>query len=211
MQMKPLSGVFVAVTLWVLPICGQSYYKHNFRLGLGAGQPRGDLRNLFSDSFGLGVGYGYRFHEYFQVDTGLDVLFGAAGVRDFLPSEFGNLRIRDYQYLLPLGGRAIIPIADERIHIMGGGGGAYMRYSERISQPSNYFRISCDVCSARSGWGYYGLLGASVALDRNRNFRLGVTSKVYRGHTEGDPLCDLPARRTRDRWINVVGDFTFSF
>jgi hypothetical protein len=210
-QMNPLAAVLVAVTLWNLPAWSQSYHRHNITGGLGAGQPRGDLRDLFNDSFGAEIGYGYRFHQLFQADIGLETLFGAAGVRDFLPTQFGNLRIRDYQFLLPMGGRAIFPIADEKILVYGGGGGAYLRYSERVRQVSDYFRIGCDVCSARSGWGYYGLVGASVALDRGRNFRLGVTSKVYRGHTEGDPLGELAGRRTRDRWINIFGEFTFSF
>ena len=210
-QMKFLPLTLIAAALWTIPVWGQSYNRHNITVGLGAGLPRDDLRGLFSDSFAAGGSYGYRFHRFFQVDFGLDGVFGAAGVRDFLPTQFGSLRIRDYQYLVPMGGRAIIPLADERIHIMGGGGGAYLRYSERVRQPSDFFQIGCDVCTSRSGWGYYGLLGANVALDSNRNFRVGVTSRVYRGHTEGEPLGVLLRRRTEDRWINIMGEFTFSF
>jgi hypothetical protein len=209
--MKTLVLTVFTAALWTLSVFGQSYNRHNITLGLGAGLPRDDLSAYFNDSFAAGGSYGYRFHRFFQVDFGLDGVFGAAGVRDFLPTQFGSLRIRDYQYLLPMGGRAIIPLADERIHIVGGGGGAYLRYSERIRQPSDYFRIECNVCTSRSGWGYYGLVGANVALDANRNFRVGVTSRVYRGHTEGDPLGALPPLRTQDRWINIMGEFTFSF
>ena len=28
-----------------------------------------------------------------------------------------------------------------------------MRYSERVSQPSDTFRIGCPICTSRSGWG----------------------------------------------------------
>lgn len=204
--MKALMVLAAAV-----PLLGQWYPKHNFTFGAGAGLPRGELTGLFNDSAGVSVSYGYRFHRYFQSDAGLDVLFGAAGIRDFLPTQFGYLRIRDYQYLIPFGGRAILPLFGGRLTFSGGGGGVHMRYSERIRQPSSYYRIDCPVCNSRNGWGYYGLIGTSIALDRYQHFRVGVTSKVYRGHTEGDPLGDVLQLRTRDRWINVFGDFTFSF
>jgi hypothetical protein len=42
-------------------------------------------------------------------------------------------------------------------------------------------------------------------------FRLGVTGKVYQGHTRGDEFGLLPAFRTRDRWANVTGEFGISF
>jgi hypothetical protein len=193
---------------------GQDYYtRHNFTFGVGAAQPRGELRSLFADSPVVNVGYGYRFYRYFQADIGLDTAFGAAGVRDFLSTAFGDLRIRDYQFMLPMGGRVVVPFAGERFQFHAGGGGAYLRYTERIRQPFQYsgYRIDCAVCSSRDGWGYYALLGANVALDRYRHFRLGVSSKVYRGHTDGDPLGAVPPLRTRDHWVNIVGEFGFSF
>ncbi len=189
------------------------YRKHHLTGSIGAGLPRGELRPYFGDSFGLNVGYGYRFHPNFQVDVGLDTLFHAARVKDFFESQFGDLRIRDYQFLLPIGGRAILPLASGRLQFHGGGGGAYMRYQERIRQPFGdaYFRLECPVCRSRGGWGYYALAGSSVALDRRQHFRLGVTTKVYRGNTEGDAFGQLPAIRSRDRWLNVFGEFGVSF
>jgi hypothetical protein len=50
-----------------------------------------------------------------------------------------------------------------------------------------------------------------VAIDRYQRFRLGVTSKLYRGHTDGGALGALPAIETTDRWINLFADFTVSF
>jgi hypothetical protein len=202
---------FLALLAVALPLLAQSYPKHNLTVGLGAGLPGDDLSGLFKDSAGVSVGYGYRFHPNFQLDGGLDVLFGSAGVRDFLPTEFGYLRIRDYQYLIPFGGRVILPVGEGKLLLSAGGGGVHMRYSERLSQPSDFYRFNCPTCNSRNGWGYYALLGGSVALDRYQRFRLGVTSKVYRGHTEGDPLGQVPGLRTRDRWVNLFGDFTISF
>jgi hypothetical protein len=86
-----------------------------------------------------------------------------------------------------------------------------MRYSERVRQPSTFIRVDCPVCNSRNGWGYYALVGTSVALDYAQHFRLGVSTKVYRGHTEGDPLGSVTGLRTRDRWINVFAEFGVSF
>ena len=200
------------VSLLAIPLLGQSWYpKHNFTFGAGVGRPRGDLVSYFSDSPAVAVGYGYRFHPNLQIDVGLDTVFHAAGVKDFYESGFGAHRIRDYQFMVPMGGRAILPLAGGRLLFAGGGGGAYMRYSERIYQPSDYYQIDCPVCASRDGWGYYGLLSATAFVDRAKHFRLGVTSKVYRGHTDGEPLGSAPGARTRDRWINVYGEFGFSF
>jgi hypothetical protein len=196
----------------VAPLLGQSWYpKNNFTFGLGAGRPRGDLAGPFGDSAGISVAYGRRFHRYLQADLGLDTIFGAGRVHDYYPTGFGDLRIRDYQFLIPFGGRAILPLERGRFLISGGGGGVHLRYTELLRQPSAYFQIDCPVCNSRSGWGYYGLAGASVFLDRQKHFRFGVTSKVYQGHTDGDPLGSVPAKRTRDHWINIFGEVGFSF
>lgn len=204
----------VALVLAALPALGQSsYYKHNFSVSTGAALPRGELRPLFTESFGLGVGYGYRFHPYFQADLGFETVFGAARINDYLPTNFGNLRIRDYQFFLPFGGRVIVPLKRERIHLYAGGGGAYLRYSERLRQPfaDSGYRFDCDVCSSRDGIGYYATLGGNVTLDEAQHFRLGAGSRVYRGHTNGDPFGDVPARRTTDSWVNVFVTFGLSF
>ncbi|MBI4875062.1 MAG: outer membrane beta-barrel protein [Acidobacteria bacterium] len=204
-------------TLILFSLCAASvaaqsrYTRHNFTAGMGAGLPRGDLSGYFGSSFGMKVGYGDRFHQFFQADAGFDTLFGAAGVRDYLNSDWGALRIKDYQFFVPLGGRAILPLARERLLFYGGGGAAYLRYQERVRQPSNYYRIDCPVCRSRDGWGYYGLLGASVALDRHGTFRLGFATRVYRGHTAGEQLGQLGALRTRDLWVQTFGEFGVGF
>jgi hypothetical protein len=195
-----------------LPLAAQSTYpKHNFSLGVGAGLPGGELTGLFRNSAGITFNYGYRKWRYLQADVGLDTLFGAAGVRDFIPTELGYLRIRDFQFLIPFGGRFVLPVKDGRMQFSAGGGGAYMRYSERLRQPSSYYRFECPDCAARSGWGSYALAGGSYALDRYQRFRLGVTAKLYRGHTDGGALGAVQAAETLDRWINLFADFTVSF
>jgi hypothetical protein len=209
---RTLVGLLALASAAILP-AQPGFPRHTLTAGFGAGVPRGELRPLFTTSPALRFGYGYRFHENFQADIALDTVFYAADVRDLFPSVIGDLRIRDYQFLLPLGGRAVLPLAAGRVQFSAGGGGAYMRYQERIRQPfgESYFRLECTSCRSRSGWGYYALLGASVALDRYQHFRLGVTSRVYRGNTEGDPFGPLPPVRTRDHWVNTAGEFTFAF
>lgn len=191
----------------------QEYRKHNLYVDMGAGQPRAELRGLFNDSFLTGIGYGYRFHEYFQADIGFETMFGAAGVRDFQPSFFGDLRIRDYQHFLPFGGRVVLPIARDRVQVYGGGGGAYIRYAERIRQPfqDSSYRIDCITCRSRDGIGYYASAGVNVAIDSARRFRIGAGGRVYRGGTGGDPFGAVTAPETRDHWVNVFGSFTVSF
>ena len=209
-------GIMRALLVLVVlaaPLAAQTgYRKHSLRLSMGAGLPRADLKPFFEDSFNLGFGYGYRFHRNFQADIGLDTVFYAARVEDYYQTQYGELRIRDKQYLVPFGGRAIVPLGGERVLFYGGGGGTYMRYQESIRQPfGDYYRFDCPVCRSRSGWGYYAVLGVSFSLDRSGHLRLGAGSRVYRGETSGDALGALPPIRTQDRWLTTMGEFTLSF
>lgn len=208
MRTRLLAGLAaLAACVW-----GQSGYpKHNITFGAGGASPRATLKSYFTTRPAVAISYGYRFARNFQVETGLDTVFGAAGVRDFYESPLGLLRIRDYQFLLPVGGRAILPFGDERLHIFGGGGIAWLRYSEMIRQPIEYLRIECPVCASRSGWAGYALSGFNVFIGRGRFFRTGVNVKMYRGHTEGDPLGSAPGVRTRDHWLQIFGELGISF
>jgi hypothetical protein len=189
----------------------QEYYPHhNFTFGMGAAKPSADLGSYYVNRPGIAIGYGYRFDRYFQADLGLDMVFGAAHVQDYLDTSLGPLRIRDRQFFVPLGGRAILPLAGGRLLISGGGGGAYLRYAELLRQPSSYYKVDCPVCLTRDGWGTYALGDISGFVDRNQHFRIGVQAKQYRAHTSGDSLGGVPTR-TRDRWLDLLGTVGFSF
>ncbi len=195
-----------------LVLSAQEHYpKNNFSIGAGFARPRGDIGSVLDDAPVLNVSYGYRFHRNFQADIGFDTAFGAAGVQDYLNTGLGYSRIRDYQFFVPFGGRAILPLASGRVLLSGGLGGAFLRYAERIHQPSDYYQVDCPVCTARSGWGYYGLVDLSTFIDQGHHFRAGVTAKMYRGHTDGEPLGGIPPIRTQDRWLMIGGEFGFSF
>ncbi len=109
-----------------------------------------------------------------------------------------------------MGGRVILPLADSKVQVYGGGGGAYMRYSEGLRQPSDYIRIDCPVCNARDGFGWYGLAGGDVAINRAQTLRLGVTTKMYKGTTDGLSVGIIPAAKTKDRWLNDYFHLTLS-
>jgi hypothetical protein len=198
--------------LWLaaLPLAAQDWYpKHNFTIGGGFARPRGDIVPGMGDTGALNISYGYRFTRNLQLDIGWDTAFHAADVKAYLDTGIGFQRIRDYEYFIPFGGRVILPI--DRFFISGGAGGAYLRYSERLHQPSSYYKIDCPVCASRSGWGYYALANTGAFLDQGRHFRLGVTVKMYRAHTEGEPLQEVPGVRTKDRWLMIGADFGVSF
>lgn len=205
--MKAFLLLLVAAPL----IAQTSFQKHYITLGAGAGLPSGQLTGLFRNVGGVGVNYGYRFQKNLQADIGFETLFGAAGVRDFLETDIGFARIGDRQYFLPFGGRAILPLGEGRMLLSLGGGGAYLRYSERLKQPNSYYNVRCPDCASRSGWGTYALASASYGIDYYRMFRLGVTAKAYRGHTDGDALGFVPGLETLDRWLSVFANFTVSF
>ncbi len=202
--------------LLAAPLAAQDWYRpHNIHIGVGAGTPRGDLGGSFRPSALLSAGYGYRFQRYLQLDLGLDAVFGAAGVRDFLPSAFGDLRIRDYQIMAPVGGRAILPLAGDRVLLWVGGGGTHLSYGESLEQPSEYFEITCRRCRDRGGWGYYSMFGGSVAVTKKQPnvplVRVGVNARYYRGFTDGDAFGAVPGVRTQDRWLNIFAEVTISF
>jgi hypothetical protein len=165
----------------------------------------------FKGSPGLSFAYGYRFQHYLQADAGLDTVFGAASIRAYMETVIGPARIRDYQFFIPVGGRVVLPLGKERFLISAGGGGAYFHYTELLNQPSEEIHLACPVCNARRGWGYYGLVGADLFLDQRQNFRLGATSKLYRGQTTGAQFGALPGIRSQDRWLQIFAHIGFSF
>jgi len=186
------------------------WQKNHFSVGLGVTVPQDDLAALYNNAVGWSFGYGYRFLRNFQADVGLDTGYNAANVNQYLNSGFGPLRIRDFQFFVPMGARAVIPLAHDRFELSAGGGGAYLRYSERLKQPGSYISVGCPICSARDGFGYYALAAFDYALDRSGTFKIGATTRVYQGHTNGAAV-GLATNRTRDRWINSFFTFSVNF
>ena len=189
----------------------RDFLKHHFSGGLGIAMPGGDLKPYYKNAFAWSVAYGYRPVKWLQADIGYDGAYNAADVNAYQDSGYGPLRITDYQTFLPMGGRVVLPLARGRVELYGGGGGAYVRYSESLKQPDEYIRIGCPSCQARDGWGYYAMVGGTVALDARQRFRLGVISRAYRAETMGAIVGTLPGSRTTDRWVNTYLTFSTSF
>jgi len=190
----------------------RDYQKHHVSAGLGFAMPGKDLETYYQDAFAWSISYGYRPLKYLQLDAGYDGAYNAARVDDYVVSPgFGYVHIRDYQTFVPLGARVVAPLAGGRLEFYGGGGGAYVRTGEYLRQPAEYVRLECPQCVARDGWGYYALLGVSVALDPAQHFRLGATTRVYRVDTSGPRVGTTPQVNTTDQWVNTYFGLTFSF
>lgn len=190
-------------------------------IGGGVGVPGADLRPHMSSSFLLRVNYAYRFHRNLQAEAGLDSLFGAAGVNKVESSAVGDIKIRDTEYLVPFGARAILPLARNRFELSVGGGGAYIRYAEEAGSPEGVqvycpyggcsVIVDCYTCKSRGGWGYYGVAGAAFALDARRRLWLGVTGRFVRGTTSGQPLGSVSRFETKDQWFATAVELSWKF
>ena len=208
--MRFYTYLLLALTV-ATPAFGQSFQRHHITGGLGVATPSGELNNYYANAFSWSLGYGYRPVSFFQIDMGWDGAYNAARVNDYYDSSaFGAVRIRDFQHYFPVGGRVVLPLARGKAEVYGGGGGAYMRYSEGLRQPSDYYKIDCPVCNARDGFGFYALAGGDIAINRSQSLRLGVTTKMYKGTTDGLSVGTIPADKTKDRWLNVYFHLTLS-
>ena len=191
---------------------GNRWQRHHFSAGLGIAMPRQELQPGYQNAFGWTLGYGYRPLPYLQIDAGYEGSYNAADVNDFYDQPaFGPLRIRDFQTFLPFGARVILPLAGGRVEVFGGGGGAYLRYSENLRQPSDWVRVGCPVCRARDGFGWQALAGFAVGLNPGNAMKLGVFTRVYDATTSGPPVGNIWDGTTKDRWLNTYLSLSFSF
>src|SRR5262249_22240477 len=90
----------VALGVTVMLPAQDLFPKHYINGGFGIGLPRGEINQYFKTKPAGTINYGYRFHRYFQADAGYDIVFHAADVNDYLNSEIGSFRIKDYQHFV---------------------------------------------------------------------------------------------------------------
>ncbi len=186
------------------------FHRNNVIIGGGVGIPVGTTTNYLSSAPLFTVGYGYRFNRWFQADAGFQVAFGAANNQNAEVSDFGPIQGGDHEFMIPLGGRVYIPTPFSRIEVSAGGGTAYLHYAETV--PSNpYVQNYCYSCTARGGWGGYGMANVSYFLDENHNFHVGTTVQFIAASTNGQPVGDVPALKTTDHWTNVFIELGLSF
>jgi hypothetical protein len=187
-----------------------SVQHHNFSAGIGPAIPIGSSKDYLGTAPMFGFRYGYRFNRFLQADAGLQLAWGAANNQNPVLTDVGQVQGGDREYMIPLGGRIILPQPFKRLEISAGGGAAWLHYSE-TAPSSAYYRISCYSCTSRGGWGEYGLANVSYFLDSNHNFRVGTTLQYVGARTNGDPVGNVPGISTVDHWTNLMFEFGLSF
>jgi hypothetical protein len=187
-----------------------SFHRNNITVAIGAGVPVGSDTAYLDAAPLISVGYGYRLNQFLQADVGFQTAFGAASNQNIEATNLGYVRGGDREYMIPLGGRFVIPTPLPRIEVSAGGGAVHLHYSETV--PSSYYYTNyCYSCTSRGGWGAYGLANVSYFLDSDHNFHVGTTGQFISASLHGDAVGATPAINTKDHWVNVSFEFGFSF
>jgi hypothetical protein len=192
------------------PAQTDQFQRNHVTIGIGPAIPVGNTANYLSTAPLLSVGYGYRFTRFLQADVGFQVAFGAANNNNGELTDFGQVQGGDHEYMIPLGGRFIIPNPFKRMEFSVGGGAVYLHYSETIPS-SGDFSSTCYTCSSRGGWGGYGLANASYFLGDSHTFHVGTTFEFIAASTSGQSVGNVPGIQTRDHWSNLSLEFGLSF
>jgi hypothetical protein len=209
---------YIVLTLvWLWPFASSAlfaqngdFHRNNIVVGVGPAIPTGSSTSYLGTAPLVKVAYGYRFNRYFQADAGFQAAFGAANNQNAVLTDVGAVQGGDHEFMLPLGGRLILPLPLKRFEVAAGGGAVYLHYSETV--PSNgYYSPSCYSCTSRGGWGGYGLGNVSYFLDENHNFRVGATFQFISASTNGQAVGNVPANKTTDHWATLAFEFGLSF
>jgi hypothetical protein len=213
-----MNKVSFATTLLLLPCLalaqstGDEIHHQNFDFIVGPAVPVGNATNYLSTAPFVGFGYGYRLNRLFQADAGFQIAFGAANNQNAVITDVGAVQGGDHEYMIPLGGRIIVPQPFRRVEVSAGGGTVYLHYSETAPSGGSYYGPStCYTCTSRGGWGGYGLANVSYFLDSNHTFRVGTTLQYIAGSTNGQSVANFPATKTTDHWFNLGFEFGVSF
>lgn len=198
-------------------MCGGSLFAqsenvphHNFSAGFGPAIPTGASTSYLSTAPMAAFHYGYRFNRFLQADAGFQLAWGAANNQNAVQTDVGAVQGGDHEYMIPLGGRVIVPQPFKRMEFSAGGGAAYLHYSE-TAPSGGYYQINCYTCTSRGGWGGYGLVNASYFLDENRNLHVGTTFQYVSATTKGDAVGNVTALSTSDHWANLSFEIGLRF
>ncbi len=196
------------------------HWKNSLFVGSGMAVPGGGSKQYMFKSALVRLGYSRRLSDHFQADMSLDAIVHGAHVKSREMTSVGKVEIRDNEYLVCFGGRAVLPLGS-RFEFFSGGGGAYMRYSEEAGLPSGITVISwggpysvnidCPTCKSRAGWAYYGTAGGNVVFDRRRRVWLGLELRLIKGTTSGDPLGSGSRFDTREQWVGTTVNLRYDF
>jgi hypothetical protein len=186
------------------------YHRNNFDFGAGVAMPVGNDTSYLNNAPMVSFGYGYRFMRYLQADAAFQMAFGAANNQNAEITDIGTIPGHDHEFMIPLGGRVILPLPGDRVEVSAGGGAVYLHYSETVPS-SAYYSVTCYTCTSRGGWGGYGLANVKYFLDDSHTFHIGVTVEAIRASLSGEPVGNTPAVTTSDHWLNLTVQFGMSF
>jgi len=192
-----------------------SYRKFSLDISGGLLRPQGEMRrwqyaefggerrSLFQQTGLFGTHFGYRPIRYAQIDAGLELGVSAVGRRTISLVSFETGEYDDFIFFLPLGGRAVIPLASERLLLSIGGGGVYVNNIE-ISD-------SGVTDAERSGWGAYGLGQVLFVFGESRRIGVGFTSRWTRVHLSRGFLPGYGSARIADQWLFLGATLSIRF
>jgi hypothetical protein len=108
------------------------------------------------------VWYGYRFNHLFQADAGLQMAFLGPNNQNPEVTDFGTIQGGDHEFMIPLGGRLILPLGMRRLEASPGGykrptRGQYPRVQDHGSLDEYVCRVGYELLTE---W----LSGLSLAL-----------------------------------------------
>jgi hypothetical protein len=155
--------------------------------GFGGAFPASGYRTFaFHNGPSLSAEYEFGVHRFAAATI---------GVENFLlpfdnTSKFGTSITRERVTLMPFGLRGIVPVANGRVELFAGTGGAVLWSSE--------YNLAHPFQGDKLLWHLNG--GARIAIDRAKHFRIGPTVRHYR---------DLG--RPTQQWVSATADFSYRF
>ena len=118
------------------------YLKQTVGVGVGAPLGRfGETFEIFKNAPGVQVEYGYRLHRNLQADVGFESVINGWNTSNVCQSP--DSPATNAEYMIPFGGRGILPLNGGKVLLSLGGGGAYLKYtSPCIYDNGNRFVLS---------------------------------------------------------------------
>jgi hypothetical protein len=133
---------------------------------------------------------GYRFTWVLRSDVGVEIALGGADRQSAVQTRLGALQSGGHDYMIPFGGRYVMPSPLTRIEFPVGGGAGHLRHSETTP-------------ASRGGWGGYGFGNAGYLFGHNQNLHVGTTFEFIAPSSDGQTIAYVPAARATDGWSNL--------
>jgi hypothetical protein len=220
------------------------FRKFIIELSGGVIHPRGDMQRwqgfdgepLFSNTWGGGVGLGFRVARFAQIDVGMEfngpVVGGERGSFDpelvavsssgWVPRDANALIEEPVSdggiAMFPFGMRLVLPLSEERMLLGLGAGASVLLHHEAndrelVAPDGTILRGLCaESCERRYGWGAYGLARFEFILGAARRVGVGIAMRYTRAQLgSGAYLPRFAASGTDDHWLQVAATMSLRF